>query len=298
MRVELHAQCGDQGTVLRVDRADAVELRIVVRDLLEPLPRDVAAARHVLEERDHVVHPLRPAERDDDDGVERHQSCPATGCDPVELLERGDLVARQLDLLRSNRVFDVADLGRADDRRRHAGPPEHPGKRHLSSRDATFGGDLLHAVDDLEVELGVVERVAERVAAGTRGQSFALTGAGAGEQSARERAPWQHRDALVDALRDHLALLFAVDEVVVVLHRDEPGRAGALGGRLRLRELPREHAARADVAGLAGLDDVVESLHRLGDRRQRIPAVDLVEVDVVQPEPCQRGVDRGHDVLA
>ena len=39
-------------------------------NLLEPLARDVAAARDVLEERDHVVHPLRPAERDDEDRVE------------------------------------------------------------------------------------------------------------------------------------------------------------------------------------------------------------------------------------
>jgi hypothetical protein len=42
----------------------------------------------------------------------------------------------------------------------------------------------------------------------------------------------------------------------------------------------------------------VEDIHRLLDWRQAVPAVDLVEVDIVEPEPPQRGVDRGKDVLA
>ncbi len=80
----------------------------------------------------------------------------------------------------------------------------------------------------------------------------------------------------------------------MVLHRHER----RLRNALRPCELPGVHAARPDVASLAGLDDVVERLHRLGDRRQRIPAMDLVEVDVLVPQPLERGVDRGHDVLA
>src|SRR5215204_6882620 len=57
-------------------------------------------------------------------------------------------------------------------------------------------------------------------------------------------------------------------------------------------------SARSEVAGLASLHDVVEDIHRLLDWRQAVPAVDLVEVDIVEPEPPQRGVDRGEDVLA
>jgi hypothetical protein len=108
-------------------------------------------------------------------------------------------------------------------------------------------------------------------------------GAAAREQPAREGAPGNDRDPLVEALRDHLPLLLAVDQVVVVLHRDER----RLRDELRLRELPRVHAAGADVARLAGLDHVVERVHRLVDRRRVVPAVDLVEVDVVEPEPLQ-----------
>ena len=68
--VELDSESRDQRPVLGVDRADAAEELVVMRDLLEPLAGDVAPARDVLEERDHVVHPLRPAERDDEDRVE------------------------------------------------------------------------------------------------------------------------------------------------------------------------------------------------------------------------------------
>ena len=67
---------------------------------------------------------------------------------------------------------------------------------------------------------------------------------------------------------------------------------------LGLGELPGVHAGRPDVAGLPRAHDVVQRLHRLLDRRVRVPAVDLVEVDVVGAQPAQRGVDRGQDVLA
>jgi hypothetical protein len=51
-------------------------------------------------------------------------------------------------------------------------------------------------------------------------------------------------------------------------------------------------------AGLAGAHDVVQRLHRLLDRRARVPPVDLVEVDVVGAQAAQAGVDLEHDGLA
>jgi len=64
-----------------------------------------------------------------------------------------------------------------------------------------------------------------------------------------------------------------------------------VGGVLELGELPGVHAAGAQVADLAGLHDVVQGLHGLLEGSVGIEAVDLVEVDVVGPEPGQRGVD-------
>ncbi len=46
------------------------------------------------------------------------------------------------------------------------------------------------------------------------------------------------------------------------------------------------------------LHDVVQRLERLLDRRLVVPAMDLVEVDVIRAEPPQAGVDLDHDGLA
>ena len=58
-----------------------------------------------------------------------------------------------------------------------------------------------------------VEDVLEGVGLCARRAPLALAGARAGEEAARQRAPGDDPDALVEALRDHLALLLAVEEV-------------------------------------------------------------------------------------
>ena len=63
-------------------------------------------------------------------------------------------------------------------------------------------------------------------------------------------------------------------------------------------ELPGMHGGRADVADLARLDDVVQCFERFLNRRVIVPAMDLVEVDVIGAESLQAGVDLSHDRLA
>src|SRR5919202_4168127 len=151
----------------------------------------------------------------------------------------------------------MLELRRADDRRRHARLVQEPCQPDLGGRHAALGRYLLNPIHDVEVLGAAVPLVLERIGFRAPGSALSFTRARAGEEAAGERAPRDDPDALVDALRDHLALLLAVDEVVVVLHRDELAPAVALGDALRLRELPRVHAARADVARLARAHDVV-----------------------------------------
>ena len=54
----------------RRDRRDAAEELVVVRDRLDPLRRNAARPQHVLQERPDVVGALRPAEGDEEHGVE------------------------------------------------------------------------------------------------------------------------------------------------------------------------------------------------------------------------------------
>ena len=162
-------------------------------------------------------------------------------------------------------------------------------KRHAPPRPRRRASTITRSDAD-----GVVERLTERVVLGADGGLVPV----AGELAAGERTPGQHADALVDAERKHLALLLAVDEVVVVLHGHEAGPSVLIREEQCLGELPRVHRRRADVAGLAGLHDVVQRFERLLDRRLRIPAMDLVEVDVVGAEPAQAVVDLAQDRLA
>jgi hypothetical protein len=143
-------------------------------------------------------------------------------------------------------------------------------------------------VDDLEVDSGSVDLLARRgVLRASRCRSRAAAPC-VGEVALGERAVGDDCDALVEALRDHLALFLAVEKVVAVLHRDELRPAVAFSRVLGLRELPGVHRAGAEVTGLAGTDDVVEGFHRLFDRRLGVPAVHLVEIDVVHAESRER----------
>ena len=103
---------------------------------------------------------------------------------------------------------------------------------------------------------------------------------------------------LVEAKRDHLALFFAVDEVVMVLHGDEAGKVVGLLEVEHLLELPSVHAGSAEIESFTRLDDIVEGFAGLFDGGEGIEAMDLVEVNVVDAEALEGAVDGGHDVLA
>ena len=58
-----------KGQVLGVDRAPAAEVVVVLRHLQHSLPRNVAAAEHVFQERHHIVGAIWAAERDEEHRV-------------------------------------------------------------------------------------------------------------------------------------------------------------------------------------------------------------------------------------
>ncbi len=120
----------------------------------------------------------------------------------------------------------------------------------------------------------------------------------AGEAAAGEGAPGDDADAFGFAEAHHLALFFAVEEVVVVLHGDEAGPAVEVGDIECLGELPGVHGGGADVADFAGLDDVMEGFHGLFDGGFAVPAMDLVEVDVVGAEAFEALVEFEEDFFA
>ena len=123
-------------------------------------------------------------------------------------------------------------------------------------------------------------------------------GAGAGQQTAGEWGPWQHGNLLRRAQRNHFAFLLAVQQVVVILHTHKPRPALEVGGAERAGELPGPAGARTDVAHLSRLDEVVECAERFLNRGVRVKAVDLVQIDGLDPQAFETRFARLHNVLA
>ena len=58
------------------------------------------------------------------------------------------------------------------------------------------------------------------------------------------------------------------------------------------------HRRCADVTGLSALHHIMQRLERFLDRRAVVPAMDLIQIDIVGAEPTQAVVDFGKDRLA
>lgn len=197
----------------------------------------------------------------------------------IWLLEELGLLLRQRLPARLTRLVDPSDRVKPDDRYGSLGAM--PGQVDLAHLPALVAGQRLHAADDLlfggRRNYGDgARRLGARRVLGRAPR--------ASELAAVVRRVRQDPDARVAAEADHLALLLAVAQVVEVLHADEPGPSVLLGRELHPRELRRPHRARADVAHLARLHQVVQCLHGLLDRGGRVEAVDLEQIDVTGTE--------------
>src|SRR5690606_20874364 len=117
------------------------------------------------------------------------------------------------------------------------------------------------------------------------------------EHAGGERAPADHAKALGVAGGKDLALDVAADEVVEVLRRDQrlvvPERGDAVGAG----DLPGIEIGAAEIANLAGTDEV-GGAQRFLDRGVGIGAVELVEVDVLDLEALEATLAGFDDVLA
>ena len=156
--------------------------------------------------------------------------------------------------------------------------------------------DLGQHVEDREPLFLVHRREIELRA--PRGFVAALAREFAGEKSAGKRAPDQEPEPLILDQRNRLALELASSQRIVRLRAPEALEMLLPRHRQRLHQLPGGQIRAADVAHLAGAHEIVERAQRVFDVRQRVGAVNLIEVDVVGAEPLQARFDRLDDVQA
>src|SRR5215216_4148708 len=85
------------------------------------------------------------------------------------------------------------------------------------------------------------------------------------------------------AFGKNVLLWGAVQKAVLVLHAREP-RCATARRLLRLAQLVGREIRAADLAHLAGPNQLVEGAERLTDRHVRVGGVQLVEVDAVRAQ--------------
>ena len=187
-----------------------------------------------------------------------------------------------------------SDYGRCNARRL-----EYPGTGNLGRGDTPLFGDLFYCRGNNEIVLTKIIVMRKRIGFGALGQDRAPLGLTVtGKETARQRAPRNERHALVDAQRIHLPFFLTIDQVVMVLHGHEAMPPFFLGQRERLGKLPGRHAARAYIAHLAAAHEGIKGFQGFFNRSGEIPAVDLIQVDVIHFESTQRIFTRLNNVLA
>ncbi|MPM43958.1 hypothetical protein SDC9_90636 [bioreactor metagenome] len=197
---------------------------------------------------------------------------------------------------RTEIVLQLTHAGGTDQGRGHPLVAEHPGQRHLGQGLAAAAGNLVEPADPPEgllVEPVGVERGVLR-GPGVRRDALEVA---VGEQALAERGEGDAAHPLLLQLVEQTGLDPPVEHVVRGLVDQQRGAEvrGDPGGLGRLRRGVR---GDTDIKGPAGPDRLVEGHHGLLDRGLRVEAVAVEDVDVVQPEPLQRLVQRGQHVLA
>ena len=143
----------------------------------------------------------------------------------------------------------------------------------VGSASAGFVGELrqlIDGVEDVVVPVPILVHlpgVAEHEPRALVGRLRAVVLAR--QHAARDRVVRDHADALFEAEREHLAFELAEQQVVAGLHGVEPREAAHLAAAERAREVVGEEVRTADVAHLAGADEVVERAEGFVDRRVR-----------------------------
>ena len=134
-------------------------------------------------------------------------------------------------------------------------------------------------------------------AAGTGGSRFPSLVL-AGEETTSQRKVGQDANVVGVTVGDHLLFLRPLEHVVVVLDADKGRPTPEVGDGVGPRQLPGGKVGGANVAHLATAHQIIERAQRLFNWRGRVPAMDLVEVDVVTLQAAQAGFDAVHNVIA
>src|SRR5579859_1612310 len=117
------------------------------------------------------------------------------------------------------------------------------------------------------------------------------------QPAAPQRTPGDDAESFGLADRDKLPFQFAVQQVIERLQAREglpTVRAAGIDGLLKLVS---GEVAGSEVTHFAALHQTLERAESLFKRRHRVPAVDLIQVDVVRPQAAQAVFHTSQDMF-
>ncbi len=115
-----------------------------------------------------------------------------------------------------------------------------------------------------------------------RGSGLTLPLVLSGKEPSRQRAPGKDGDAQFQRGRNMLTFDIALDEGILELQGGNPFAGLLLGQRLCARHVPGGNIGEADVTNLPCLYERVERRENFLDRRNHIPRVHPVEINVIR----------------
>src|SRR5690625_191979 len=201
-----------------------------------------------------------------------------------EVVERGDV------------LLQLCNAAGAEQHTRHTRITKSPRDGELGKRLTASLRDVVQSAYVRQV-LRAEHRVAQRLVlcrTGVLGHAVEVL---VGEHTLRERRERDAADALAFQYAEQLVLDPAVQHRVRGLV-DEQRRTQVAQDRDRLARTFRRVRRDARVPRLAGAHCGVERTHRLLERRIRVEAVAVEDVDVIETHPAQRVVEARQQVLA
>ena len=103
---------------------------------------------------------------------------------------------------------------------------------------------------------------------------------------------------MIEPQRHQLPLVLAAQQRIIDLMRHKARPAVTLGHGQRLHQVPAGEVRGRDVAHLALADKGVQRLLHLLDRRQRVEAVQVVNVHIIGAQAAQTGFERPPQTVA
>src|SRR5208282_1035106 len=216
-----------------------------------------------------------------------------------ELVNFGEFLGGQFPISRLHVLGDLLGASRAGNYAGNLRLRAEPSHGQLEHRMLAAARELLEPFERREILVG--KRLLRHPLHQRKPGALWRLGAApvfSGQTSTRQWKVRQDTHSELAACGNELAFDAAVEQVVLVLRRDVRGKSAAARYPERIDGLPRGEVTTSDIADLARANEIVQRLESLLLRRIGVRGVNLIQIDIVSPEPSKARLGGRDDVAA